>query len=171
MYGKRLGIGNKPVALLNYNKYARGVDRSNQFLAYYSFEHRSRKWWKYIFNSLIETSIANAWILYKSKNPLQCKDQLQFREGLVTELIERHVRQPTLGPVQRLIPGLHKIALGDQKNCSVCSSAKNRKTSKFCCVDCQKTMCIIPCYYNMHTKTTLFKKGKSKNRDNPENEL
>jgi len=36
----------KPAAVLDYNKYKTGVDRSDQMLSYYSFERKTIKWWK-----------------------------------------------------------------------------------------------------------------------------
>jgi hypothetical protein len=43
----------KPSAVLDYNKYKTGVDRSNQMLSYYSFERKTIKWWKKTFLSPI----------------------------------------------------------------------------------------------------------------------
>jgi hypothetical protein len=39
----------KPAAVLAYNKYKTGVDRSDQMLSYYSFERKTIKWWKKLF--------------------------------------------------------------------------------------------------------------------------
>jgi hypothetical protein len=36
----------KPAAVLDYNKYKTGVDRSDQMLSYYSFARLSINWWK-----------------------------------------------------------------------------------------------------------------------------
>jgi len=35
----------QPAAVLDYNKYKTGVDRSDQ-MSYYSFERKTIKWWK-----------------------------------------------------------------------------------------------------------------------------
>jgi Na+/melibiose symporter-like transporter len=33
-------------AVLDYNRYKTGVDRSGQMLSYYSFSRKTIKWWK-----------------------------------------------------------------------------------------------------------------------------
>ena len=47
-YGKEQII-KKPEAVLNYVRYAKGVDLCNQLSTEYRYEHRSKKWWKPIF--------------------------------------------------------------------------------------------------------------------------
>ena len=42
----------KPVAVLDYNKYKTGVDRSDQ-MSYYSFERKTIKWGKKLFFSFV----------------------------------------------------------------------------------------------------------------------
>ena len=39
----------KPVVINDYNQYMLGVDKLDQFASYYSFLHKSVKWWKMIF--------------------------------------------------------------------------------------------------------------------------
>ena len=43
-------------------------DRQNS--SYYCYSHKSIKWWKNIFVSLLDTSVANAYQIYKLKNIL-----------------------------------------------------------------------------------------------------
>ena len=54
----------KPQCIVEYNRHMGGVDLSNQMISYYSFSHRSVKWWKRVFFHLIDTTIVNAYILY-----------------------------------------------------------------------------------------------------------
>ena len=42
-----------PAAVLDYSKYKTGVDRSDQMLAYYSFERKTIKWWEKKFLSSV----------------------------------------------------------------------------------------------------------------------
>jgi hypothetical protein len=59
----------KPAAVLPYNKYKTGVDRSDQMLSYYSFERKTIKWWKKLFFYLFDLVVVNAHILHnKSSN-------------------------------------------------------------------------------------------------------
>jgi hypothetical protein len=41
-----------------------GVDNMNQNISYYAYERKTKKWWKKIFNFILEISINNAYILY-----------------------------------------------------------------------------------------------------------
>jgi len=54
----------KPAAVLAYNKYKTGVDRSDQMLSYYSFERKTMKWWKKLFFHLFDLAVVNAHILH-----------------------------------------------------------------------------------------------------------
>ena len=54
----------KPQCIVEYNRHMGGMDLSDQMIRYYSFSHRSVKWWKHVFFHLIDTTIFNAYILY-----------------------------------------------------------------------------------------------------------
>jgi hypothetical protein len=57
----------KPSAVLDYNKYNIGVDKSDQMLSYYSFQRNSVKWWKKLFFHLFNLALVNAHILHWKK--------------------------------------------------------------------------------------------------------
>ena len=54
----------KPAALLDYNKYKTGVDRSDQVLSHYLFERKTIKWWKKLFLHLFDLVVVSAHILH-----------------------------------------------------------------------------------------------------------
>jgi hypothetical protein len=54
----------EPAAVLDYNKYKTGVDRSDQMLSYYSFQRKTIKWWKKLFFHLFNLAVVNAHILH-----------------------------------------------------------------------------------------------------------
>ena len=87
--GNEMGQNNKPLALLNYIRWMRGV--GNQSNAYYSMKHKSVKWWRGIFNFVIDSAISNAFVLYKNNNPGGAKSQLKFREQLLVQLCSKYV--------------------------------------------------------------------------------
>jgi hypothetical protein len=62
----------KPVAVLVYNKYKTGVDRSDQMLAYYSFEMMI-KWWKKLSFHLFDLVVVNAHILHNKQEKCHWK--------------------------------------------------------------------------------------------------
>ena len=110
------------------------------------FKHKSKKWYRTIFNSLIDSSITNAYILYKCRNPGEKLTLLKFREQLITEICNDYsVNKKIINP-PRIIPGIHQIGLRNKKNCIICSTDEFRKNSKFFCVECDKNVCIVPCF-------------------------
>ena len=83
VHGKKIMLNNKPEALHHYNLYARGVDKSNQQSLYYHYQHKCMKWYKIIIIAILEAAVANAYELFKAKNPFSAVGQLEFREHIV----------------------------------------------------------------------------------------
>lgn len=54
-----------PGLIKAYNSYMGGVDTHDMLQALYRLDYKSRKWYKRIFNWVIQAAITNAWILYK----------------------------------------------------------------------------------------------------------
>ena len=42
-----------------------GVDKLDQLMAYYSFLHKSVKWWRRVFFWLLEVDVINSYIIFK----------------------------------------------------------------------------------------------------------
>ena len=55
----------KPVVIDDYNQHMLGVDKLDQFASYYSFLHKSVKWWRKIFIWMLEVAVINSYIIYK----------------------------------------------------------------------------------------------------------
>ena len=84
----------KPKAVEQYNKYMGGVDKLDQFLAYYGFSRRTFKWWRKAFFSLLDIAIINAYILYFHSHQTGRKlTHLQFRVQLAKELLHEASHQ------------------------------------------------------------------------------
>jgi len=111
--------------------------------------------------SFLETSIANAYILYKIRNPFTAVKQLNFRENLVMDLLPNNVDNSQ--PIQRLIRNMHQIGKRDQKNCAICSIKGERKTTVYFCVECDENVCIVDCFYKLHTLSNVYSRRKSRN--------
>ena len=77
-----------PQAIIQYNTYMGGVDRGDQLRGYYSCRSKSRKFYKYIFYFLLDTTITNAYILYTrhTESPT-FKHMKDFRVALAKSLI------------------------------------------------------------------------------------
>ena len=63
---KRTGVRPIPKCFEQFYKYTNSVDNHNQYTSYYRYPHRTKKWWKAVFNQFLEMSVINAWILYKT---------------------------------------------------------------------------------------------------------
>ena len=51
--------------IVDYNTYMLGVDKLNQMMSYYSFLHKTVKWWRNVFFWILEVATVNAYIIYK----------------------------------------------------------------------------------------------------------
>lgn len=170
----------KPQAVVEYNKFMGGVDRGDQLLTYYGYPHRTHKWWRRAFFFLFDAAVVNSYVLYKQQQQGgHCHTHEKFRIELVKDLLaaanqpgltalsppappSRGHRAEVLNPLSRLherhFPGqLGKTAAGKQiqQDCTVCSKRKGRgrKTTTYCCKQCQLPMCVVPCFELHHTKT------------------
>ena len=59
----------KPLCIIEYNQYMSGVDCLDQMISYYPFTRKTTKWPKKVFFYLLEVSLWNSFVTYKSKNP------------------------------------------------------------------------------------------------------
>ncbi|UYV69183.1 PGBD5 [Cordylochernes scorpioides] len=132
----------KPAIVVDYNKNKAGVDRSDQFMAYYPFHRRTLKWWKKLFFHIFGLTIVNSHIVYNKlttgrKMPLR-EYHLAIMERLMeeagTEILDE---QPSAsGSSERLIgkhfltkiPATGKTTI--QKRCKVCSDKGKRSSGK-----------------------------------------
>ena len=155
---------NKPKMIEDYNMNMGGVNKSDQLLSYYSFSHRTVKWWKRAAFHLFEISL-NCYILYKLSSQSRHLTHKQFLVEVAKQLVERggmglpvalthqhHLREP---PPSRLtlrhFPAkLHERQSGKpcQLDCCLCSNRKGRgqKTTTYMC-----KQCVVPCFELYHS--------------------
>ena len=121
---------------------------------------------------LFYAAVVNSYTLYRQQQHPQGRTLTheQFRIELVKDLFAarshlllpllRH-RQEVLNPQSRLHERHFRGQLGKtatekqiQQDCTVCSKRKDRgrKTTTFCCKQCQLPMCVVPCFELYHTK-------------------
>ena len=156
----------KPLAVDCYNHSMNGVDRNDQHCVYYSFVHKTLKWWRKLFLYLLECSTVNSYILYRDaccaegKRPLTALD---FRCSVIEDLVQEHLQQSAshpsvgrrrIGPTPtRLNKRLHLLEeRATYRNCVVCSGGIRHTTHYFCktCPD-QPTLHPVPCFQRYHT--------------------
>ena len=75
-----------PPLLKDYNKYMCGIDRADQNNRYYSVGRQSKRWPPRVVFHQMETSINNAFQIYKVSSP-NPKSSREFRMQLATELV------------------------------------------------------------------------------------
>ena len=158
----------KPVVVDRYNHCMNGVDRADQYTAYYSFIRRSVKWWRKVFFWLMEVAVVNSYILYKCSTvrPLSHRE---YRSSVVRSLATSYVQTaPPRGPGRRPRPRSsrsgdperlnrqpHFMERGSQRDCVVCShqSGGNRRRTTFFCKTCPShpPLCPAPCYERYQT--------------------
>ena len=79
----------KPIAVIEYNKYMSGVDMIGQMIQYYKFNRRTVKWWKKLFFHLVSLALINAQKLYNLHNSEEGQKTLglfHFVSSLVEDL-------------------------------------------------------------------------------------
>ena len=80
---------NKPIAIVDYNKFMGGVDHFDQMIKYYEFIQKSQKWTRKVIFYLLQMAIHNSFQLYKKYCPVDKKvDLLSFHEIIYTSLLE-----------------------------------------------------------------------------------
>ena len=83
-----------PVAIDAYNCYMGGVDIANQYrAAFTTLQHRSNRYWKPLFNWLLDIALVNSYLLAKAiqgvviEKPKLRRHHQRFQEGLAKALM------------------------------------------------------------------------------------
>lgn len=74
-----------PKIITEYSQFMKGVDLFNQSASYYSFPHRSVKWYRPIVIWLLEVALNNSYRLYKQSFGVDALDSLKFRMQIIQE--------------------------------------------------------------------------------------
>ena len=160
----------KPKVVDDYNHHMLGVDKLDQLMSYYSFMHKSVKWWRKVFFWCIEVAVVNAFVIHQHQarrvgtRPLA---HLPFRRRLIEHLSEpiRCEVVPTSlrGPkksqkLERLQPVRHFLVKGAKRiDCVVCSKREEggvRHLTLYVCGTCSNKphLCPAPCFEVYHTQ-------------------
>ena len=167
----------KPSAVLDYNKYKTGVDRSDQMLSYYSSGRKTIKWWKRLFFRLFDLIVVNAHILHNKTSKKKMLLEIfyeKFAEGLLASAgTEMQVQGQTSSPAGRLVGRDHflykilathaKVEGTSQRSCCMCAEKSKRQTGKtikkcttMYCQKCDIVLCIGQCFEVYHTKLNYW---------------
>ena len=143
-----------PAAVMKYNKYMGGVDRNDQLRQYYHVRLKGRKYYKYIFWFVFESSIANAYILHRNYSSHVLKSYKEFRlslaKGLVGDYSSR--KRPGHGLSVRVnLPLRHfpiKAKTSSSKgtsrcwHCTHCRHPPRRRETVWFCSECDLHLCL-----------------------------
>ena len=129
-----------PLAVSQYNRFTHGCDKSNQMCSYYSFIHKTVKYWKNVFIRLLEITIVNSYVIHK-KYSTKTKTHKEFRLQLVDELLKSIQGNKSI----RKFKIVHEQGrLEKRRNCH-CSTSIKRVTTSFYCTTCYRICnAIIP---------------------------
>ena len=166
-----------PEAIADFTMNMRGVDKFDQFTSYYSFAHKSKRWYLRVATHLLELALVNTYILYKksvvSGKPIS---QLDYRLEVIKELItplrqskkltstaEKSLKRKDMEvgetPISSNECYLDKIVDDKKKDCALCSRPPSaRKQTHFQCRTCGLPVCVIKCY-DQH-RLSRNKRGK-----------
>ncbi|XP_061717607.1 piggyBac transposable element-derived protein 4-like [Cydia pomonella] len=154
----------KPKIVLDYNISIGGVDRKDQFLSAHPIERsKNMTWYKKVFRRLLNVTIHNAFIIFKSQNTNVTNRA--FRRRLADQIMEAYlpprvqcnpvvktkaIIQGPGGHKRPILQGNHFVGQGASKN-TRCVWCKQSRT-KYICKQCDVTLCLDVCFEEYHTK-------------------
>jgi hypothetical protein len=154
-----------PPAVKLYTKYMGGVDRSDRMVRTYSVSRRSKKWWFRLFYYLLDTSIANSFILYHNSPNHDKLTELEYVKKLSLALIGRFSKEDKVQPhpqrrrtkgviPPRLTAGNHwPLNVKKRQNCQHCARPGSKgPRSRYICKACNVHLCIDGCFELYHTR-------------------
>ena len=152
-----------------------GVDLLSRVIISYNSQRRGLKWYRKLAELFFEVSVYNSYILWSQLNPDRKNiDNLKFRKLLIKEIISCHChgqQAPQNGPtassenplrlterhfVKRLLVPVGSDPIKYAKRCVRCYKNGVRKSTRYCCRDCNVALCIEYCFDAYHTKKSLI---------------
>ncbi|XP_050675510.1 piggyBac transposable element-derived protein 4-like [Leptidea sinapis] len=163
----------KPIAVEEYIHNSGGVALKDRKLSKFLFErNQCHKWYNKIFKRLLNTSILNAYIIYKRNSIHVAYSHRDFRmkvaEGLLARFGRGH-RLPALiqnshNSELRLRPGPHNPVNTEKMPnnqghkrlyCGMCKARKKRTQVRLMCSLCQVALCVGECWADYHSLDNL----------------
>lgn len=150
----------RPPPVTLYQHYMGGVDRCMQHRAKNPIGRPSKKYWKFLFNFILEVCVINAFIIWQETpgivKPRKQYSLLDFRCDLAEQLVGGYSGR-----------ALHRSARGQGHTCerldrkrSTCKwcpkhEAKKRRETVFGCVTCGVHLCQGGCFEAYHHQCSL----------------
>lgn len=155
----RRGVArDKPLPIIQYNAYMKGVDRSDQMMAYYPSDHKSLRWPTKIFVYALQLMMSNANKLHNFANPNNKISLYNFRlqviEALLPSKEDPSLKRPrTTQHVLSKIPDKDSRNKIKQKRCRVCYQEGRVTKTVYMCYECpgQPGLCPVACFDKFHS--------------------
>ena len=153
-----------PESVKQYNAFMGGVDMFDSRWKTYSCSRKSKKWWMRLFYFLLDSTVTNAYILYKETSrtkPLTMKNfLLKLAEHLLRSTSTWKRKTIQKAPSARRLHERHFVDhLDRQQQLRVC---KERRRTTYCYKDCCSQepipLCPTVCFRIYHTKENYQQK-------------
>jgi hypothetical protein len=153
-----------PQAIVDYNKYAHGVDRFNQRISCYNFDHRSRRNWLRLFFFFVNASLVNSYICHIqfAHRDISHLDYLisvskSLCDGAERTSIGRPTSKAKEAGMRRQYNstedrGQHLPVRSTRKRCAYCSDKESQVRSNIECSTCKRAFCVTEknCFFEFH---------------------
>lgn len=159
---KREILRDKPLPIVKYNAFMKGIDRGDQMMAYYPVERKTLRWYKKLAGHIIHMLFMNAHILhniYTTNAGGKKWNFYDFRLSVLEAMLPKPVDPLPIVPLRGtphtltlLGPRRDDPTRTHQKDCRVCRKNKLRKKSKFVCKACpgEPGLCPGKCFDTYH---------------------
>ena len=135
-----------------------GCDLAGQLCKYYTHNHRTLKWWKRLFVTILDICLLDATIVYNSIPTNSRLSGLEFRVKVIEGLLStwkynpaQHANQLSCSRPSSQHPHFAGRS-GKKRNCVVCSTKFKRRQTRMICKHCNKPMCVVPCFEKFHSQ-------------------
>lgn len=147
----------KPLPVVNYNKYMGGIDHRDQMSAYYPMIRKTLRWYKKIGIHMFQLYLQNAHSLFNKYSGRKLS-LYQFRLEILEKLlpdelqqIEAHRNLEHLPTKIEIRNENHRIL---RKKCRMCGKNKIRKDTPYHCPTCpdKPGLCLGACFRKYHER-------------------
>lgn len=160
----------KPISIIDYNKFMKGVDRADQYLSYFSIVRRTKKWTKRLTMYLFNCALFNSFHVFRTINAVKktyksfllhvAKEWIKAADEVAEEAVPSTSRASNRDTPTRLsldarkhkcinITGnsVHRV----QRQCKVCAAKKKKSRTCFMCQQCNVPLHKGDCFFSYHT--------------------
>lgn len=148
-----------PVMCKDYNTHMGHVDESDQTIAAYKIDRKSKRWWMRLFWHYQDTIVGNAYVIYVAKDLKPSMTHKKFRLRLIEQLVGNKLptkrgrkskswslannKKPQVSPEKRRCEALHMpVSSTNRRRCALCSTKEHQVSTTWMCETCQVPLCI-----------------------------